>query len=71
MAWLYMHLPEEIGVVNFRKGDILKVINSEDCPMNKKRPCEKSGPCCLGTSMECQHNECHNKRLRKTPAEGF
>lgn len=72
MAWLYMHLPEEIGAVNFKSGDILRVVNSEDCPKNEKRLCLKTGPCCLGVNKTCEKNKCHNLEASiNTPHEGF
>jgi len=62
MTWLYIRLPAEIGVVNLKCGDILKVVNSEDCPGYSKRPCVKAGPCCLGTSTTCKQNNCPNNQ---------
>lgn len=72
MAWLYIRLPEEIGAVNFKSGDFSRVLNSLDCPRNEKRPCFKSGPCCLGANKTCKQNKCHNiDAIRKNPLQGF
>ncbi|MEW5954699.1 MAG: hypothetical protein AB1815_13455 [Bacillota bacterium] len=61
MKWIYEHLPEIVEAYRFEN---LKFVNSKKCPKNEKRPCAKSGPCCLGGNRECLHNECHNNTLK-------
>lgn len=64
MYWLYLHLPEEVGVINFNRDNVSRVVNSKDCPKYKDRPCQKDGRCCLGCDQTCTHNTCQNSKVR-------
>lgn len=69
MTWTYEHMPVKVNAYHFEGG---KFINSVKCPKNNKRPCIKSGPCCLGTNKKCQQNKCHNIDASiNNPLEGF
>ena len=59
MNCLYEHLPEKVKAYRFDGGSF---VNAKECPQNEKRICRERGPCCLGTSRNCEQNNCPNNQ---------
>jgi hypothetical protein len=59
MAYKFFHLPESYDWYVLKDISLI-LINSDACPRQQTRPCD-AGSCCLGGSITCKNNNCHNR----------
>lgn len=64
MPCYFAHLPNGIKAFIITKPPSI-LVDSGQCAKQKRRPCKKAGPCCLGTNGSCLNKQKCLNNLRE------